>query len=1072
MSLRTYISNDIEKLVNKLAENIESGKQDIYYSEKIIVQTEGMGRWISIKTAEKNGIFSNFEFFSPGDLLFQLFRLAKITDVDLYNTGNLKWIIFNILGTESFQEKFNTTYHYYKQDQIKQLQLATKLADLFDQYSIYRPEFIRSWNENKAATVKKSFIYHEKWQRWIWRKIKDFFGDNAYDKVEMRDYLIDKLKNDSNFIENVKIKFPHISFFGFSVFTPFHLEIFLEYLNNITDVDFYLFNPAPEEFWLHDIPEKSKVKIERFFGDTAEKLKLVSGNKLLMNLGKTAKDFYLMLFENDSFINTLDNESLISPPVPTDLLHTLQYDIYYNIPENKRKPIPQKYINDDSLEIVSNYSPVREVEALYNYLLKQIENHGYKPQEILVQTTNIDLYTPYIKAVFDNANIKIPYTIADRSFSGTDNMIGILKQILSIHADEFTSENVVQLLEFEEVRRKFDIRNIKLIRQLVEIANIRHGIYGNMNNDTIYVSWKYGLEKILLGYAIKSDELYTPPDKNYGLYPLDFIESEYASEGLKLIAFVDTLIDFLEKRKKHRTLSEWQLFIRQEIEILMEIPEKKQSELNYIYQKLALSGIITDKITEEFSYEVFSKAFMDSLFANTRKGSFISGNITFSSMIPMRSIPYKVVAILGLNMNDFPRKNTEYSFDLITSMHKPGDRNIKETDKYLFFESLLSTKEKLYLSYIGQNIKDTSEIPPSQVIDDILSYITANSDIEKEIIKHPLHNFNSKYFDADFPLYYTYLNTESNNKIDFLQSEPEKPKEQSKYISPTQLLSFFKHPVKWYFNNVLKIYYKEETVLLQETEKFEIENFDKYYLKNLLVKSSENTIPEEIIRKEIIRGNMPLKNISGVLVDKLRKEVEEIALKYREITQNIPEETFDIQIELSSGHIIRGEIANIYGDSLVLLNFSSKNKLIEQIQLYRWMSAAAGLHIENFYIISKDNKLDIALEKCDKDIAYRKLENIIKYYKKGMENILPFNPVASFEYYKAHISKKYKKNPFEKFMYVIKPPRYLRGEKPYIDPYFKRLIETQYLEKYRDMEIDDDNIMYILANLFFEEISL
>jgi exodeoxyribonuclease V gamma subunit len=196
----------------------------------------------------------------------------------------------------------------------------------------------------------------------------------------------------------------------------------------------------------------------------SKELLLTSGNKLLMNLAKTAKEMYLILLNNESFVNNLDNETLLSKPGNRTLLNIIQSDIYNNVKPKTGKSINASLINDGSLSVVSNYTPMREVEVLYNYLLKQIETNGYKPNDFIVMTSNIDTYTPYIKAVFDNSPVKLPYTIADRSYVGTDNLVGILKQILLLQKDEFTSENVMQILEFDEVKNKFDIKNLFLVR--------------------------------------------------------------------------------------------------------------------------------------------------------------------------------------------------------------------------------------------------------------------------------------------------------------------------------------------------------------------------------------------------------------------------------------------------------------------------------------------------------------------------------------------------------------------------------------------------------------------------------
>ncbi|HHH52991.1 MAG TPA: hypothetical protein ENK91_04980, partial [Bacteroidetes bacterium] len=647
MALSSYISNDIEKLAEKLAYSIDKNPVSFKQKEYIIVQTEGMSKWLSVKLAEKNGIFANFEFLSPNQILFELFRIAGIRNSEMYKTDNLKWIIFNILDKKEFKSKFKSTYDYYKEDNIKRLQLATKLADLFDQYSIYRPDYILQWNQNKEANVKSAYKFHEEWQRYVWTEVKNII--QKQDNVENREYLLDNLKNNKELIGRIKSVFKRISIFGFSVFTPFHLEVFLEYLPGLTDVNFYLFNPAPEDYWLQDIPEKTKVLIERRYGEMSKELLLTSGNKLLMNLAKTAKEMYLILLNNESFVNNLDNETLLSKPGNRTLLNIIQSDIYNNVKPKTGKSINASLINDGSLSVVSNYTPMREVEVLYNYLLKQIETNGYKPNDFIVMTSNIDTYTPYIKAVFDNSPVKLPYTIADRSYVGTDNLVGILKQILLLQKDEFTSENVMQILEFDEVKNKFDIKNLFLVREIIKKANIRHGIEGNINDETVFVSWRYGLNRIVMGYAIKTDELYYPEDSEIPVLPLKSIEGDYATEGLKLINFVNTLIEFIQKRNTERTLDQWRIFVLEYIDKLMQISEEKSDQLNYIINKISFPDQLYENIDKKISYEVFSKSLIDSLYSNTRSSKFISGQITFCSMIPMRSIPYKVVAILGLN---------------------------------------------------------------------------------------------------------------------------------------------------------------------------------------------------------------------------------------------------------------------------------------------------------------------------------------------------------------------------------------------------------------------------------------
>ena len=1063
MSLNLYISNDIEKLSAKLADNIKHNPLDLYQREAIVVQTDGMSRWISIKVAEKNKIFSNFEFFSPNKLLFELFRIAGIYNPGLYDTNNLKWIIYDIIGTGEFKSKFFSTYSYFENDKIKQLQLATKLADLFDQYVIYRPDYIRLWNENKSPDIKNQF--HEKWQKWVWIKIKEKIGNRAFDKVQMRDALLERFE-DRDFASRVKSKFPRISLFGFSLFTLFHIEVFLSALKEIIDVDFYLTNPSPEDYWFKDIKEKTKVKIEDKSNTSAEVLKLTVGNQLLMNQGRTAKDLFNMLFDIDEIFNVMDNETYINPPSEDSLLHIIQNEIYHNTGNGERKPITKELLNDESIQVASNYTAVREVETLYNYLLKQIDENDYKLKDIIVQTTNIDLYTPIIKAVFDNAETKIPYAIADRSYKGNDNLIGILKQLLSLQKDEFTSENILQLLDYDIIRKKFGISNIKTIRTLVKKANIRHGIYGKKENDTLFVSWKYGLEKILLGYAIKSDALMNSPNNGYEIIPLNIAERDYAIEGLRLKSFVDTLIYFVNLRAKPRRLSEWREYIFDFIDSLLEIEDDAINELNYIFDKLSFSDEVTEVLDDKISYEVFFKAFVDSLYENNRNGRFISGQITFCSMIPMRSIPYKVICVLGLNAKTFPRKQSDVSFDLIKSEHRKGDRNLKETDKYLFFETLLSAKERLYLSYLGINIKDNKELPASIVIDELLDYISLKSgtDISKTslITKHAIDNYDSRYYDKKQPLYYSYLSYGKDNNVNNLIKAEKDKVILKRSISISDIFDFYKNPVKWYFVSVLNINYNEDSILLPESEIFELNRLEKNKLKYEILDNQKTGFHTGDLKKKIISGELPLKNMAKFEVESTVEELEPAIEKLNFIKSNRSPVSIEFEVSLKDS-VLYGEIDNVYDNEIILVDLSTDyKKSIVFLKIYSWICSVAELPVDKFTLLYYDKKKAIlkteSITPVDNQKSELNLERVVELFIKGNEEILPFMPLASYEYLRKYNGKSGNHSTaYKAFIKILE-------DKAKYNQYIDKAMEKNVFHEYANQE---DGVILRTAKLFF-----
>jgi len=593
-----------------------------------------------------------------------------------------------------------------------------------------------------------------------------------------------------------------------------------------------------------------------------------------------------------------------------------------------------------------------------------------------------------------------------------------------------------------------------------------YGVEGEIENDTVFVSWKYGLERILLGYAINDDSLYESPNSKYAVKPLDIVEGEYAKEGLKLKLFVDTLIEFIYLRSKPRKLKEWQEYVFDFMSTIWEVGDDKVNELNYIYNKLTFSDIVNNTIDDNISYEVFYKAFIDSLYSENRSGNFISGVITFCSMIPMRSIPYDIIAILGLNSTAFPRRVSEISFDLIQSEHRPGDRNIKETDKYLFFETLLSAKEKLYLSYIGSNIQNNSENPPSIVVDELLDYIDVKTELDARdslVIKHPLYNFNRKYYQNKGSNYYTYLKYGNTDSTIVGNEIKEEQIILNKEISLKDIEEFYINPIKWFYNKKLNVYFDEEDILLPETEKFELNRLEQSILKKELLEIDNIDSYLNDIKKKIIDGKMPLKNIASYEVSKTYEDLTDLIHKLEDEKQGYDSKTYEID-ELIGGFKISGEIENVFGNKMIMINASTDEpKAILQLQLKRWISVKADLPIEKFVLLHYDKGQieKTELGKPSEETFNDSLNKIIQYFELGTNNVLPFIPKASYRFLKRFnnhdgIQKSYKD--FKKELEA----------KAKYDLTIKKALDEGAFDKYENID-EEENLILNIAKLCFND---
>ncbi|MFA0519883.1 exonuclease V subunit gamma, partial [Vibrio sp. 10N.222.55.E8] len=105
---------------------------------------------------------------------------------------------------------------------------------------------------------------------------------------------------------------------------------------------------------------------------------------------------------------------------------------------------------------------------------------------------------------------------------------------------------------------------------------------------------------------------------------------------------------------------------------------------------------------------------------------FLAGQVNFCTLMPMRSIPFKTVCLLGMNDGVYPRSMPPEGFDLINGRSRPGDRSRRDDDRYLFLEAILSAQECLYISYVGRSIQDNTERVPSVLVSELIEYCQQN----------------------------------------------------------------------------------------------------------------------------------------------------------------------------------------------------------------------------------------------------------------------------------------------------------------------------------------------------------
>ncbi|MBU3744371.1 MAG: hypothetical protein FGM61_07460, partial [Sediminibacterium sp.] len=320
--------------------------------------------------------------------------------------------------------------------------------------------------------------------------------------------------------------------------------------------------------------------------------------------------------------------------------------------------------------------------------------------------------------------------------------------------------------------------------------------------------------------------------------------------------------------------------------------------------------------------------FTSALQSETRQHMFGRGGVLFCSLIPMRSIPHKVVAILGMNYNEFPRKDSRPNFDLQKQQPSPGDRNIRNNDKHLMLETLLSAKEHLIISYLGLDIKDNATIPPSALVDELIQYIIEGlpqPDIQMRnsiIVKHPLHSFSSQYGAGGANGLTSYLSPATADPLLKKQvSAASTPAISQPIIELASLTEFAKSPITWFFKKTWQVKLYMQNVLLSENESFEIADFEKSVLKNELVKIPPAEY-ENTYQQWLLEGKLPLSNLGKVQYNTLATEVQPLYEQVDEIRNGQAPSKIPVKLDLGIA-TISGMVDGVYGNKLIALQTNS-----------------------------------------------------------------------------------------------------------------------------------------------------
>lgn len=925
-------------------------------NEVVLVQSNGIGQWLEMALAEDPekggcGIAAALDVQLPAQFLWQLYRTVLGSDsvpgTSPLDKQPLTWRLLRLLPELLEDPAFAPLQRFLADDDDcrKRYQLAERLADLFDQYQVYRADWLNDWAADHdrvslARSGGRPLEDHERWQPALWRAVLADVGSEhvSHSRAGVHPRALDSLFSATERPAGLPRR---VIVFGISSLPAQTLEA-LAALGRFSQVLLAVLNPC--QFYWGDIVADRELLRHQYRRQSIkpgsplqldESTLHQHAHPLLAAWGKQGRDYINLLDVHDerasyearfAAING-GRVDLFEDNAGKTLLQQLQQDILElrSLAETRshwppltiraiESGLPAPLPDDASIRFHIAHSPQREVEILHDQLLDAFgRDHSLRPRDIIVMVPDVDTYAPHIQAVFGQYATDdrryIPFTLADQNQRGREPLLIALEHLLQLPHDRLPVSEVLDLLDVPALRSRFGLAEADLptLQRWIEGAGIRwgldqerlsaRGLPGGLDNN----SWRFGLRRMLLGYASGNTAAWGT------IEPYD----EIGGLDAALIGPLDQLLQAFDRHEQ--ALGEpavptvWGERLRALLaEFFLAATETDQVLLGQLHESLDQWLELCDdvQLDEALPLNVVAEAWLSSVGESQLSQRFLAGAVNVCTLMPMRAIPFRLVCLLGMNDGDYPRAQAPLDFDLMATDYRPGDRSRREDDRYLLLEALLSARDSLYVSWVGRSIRDNSERSPSVLIGQLRDHLGAGwqcADSGVDLLdvlttEHPLQPFSHQYFDGSHAALFSYAGdwrVLHDSPLQPIRDSALPPVVLTEPIDLSALQRFLRNPVEHFFARRLKVWFRDAELHSEDDESFALDGLQRFQLRQWLLERTLASGPaadwDAVLERESLRldrrGSLPLAGFGEISRQALIEPLAEQLARYRQCTE-------------------------------------------------------------------------------------------------------------------------------------------------------------------------------------------
>lgn len=1027
-------SHRTEALADALAELFAVPLADPFDKDVVVVAGRGMERWLAMQLAERQGVFANVEQPFPRAFVETILAEtlgARAKEVAAQGPSGLAWAILSTLPDFADDPRFEAIVRYVGGRSAlvdgplgaRFVSLAHRIADVFDRYATFRPVMVREWLRGEDGELANDF------QPALFRALRARVG--APTLTELVFEALERLATGPR-PEGLPSR---VAIFGVSSLPPLYVTLFRALSRHVA---VHVFVLTPSRQYFADVKSPRERARETKAGIDEALQHFDEGHPLLAALGRLGREFQFIL-EDENPAWTHEDDRFDDAPERRDVLHTLQADMLDLEPRGTEgRPLGVIADDDRSITLHACHGPMRQVEVVRDVLLDLFDTlPGLEPRDVIVMCADVETYAPLFEAVFSDGDAydsppeakragfpRLPFRIADRSMRRENALGEAFLAVAKLVGGRFSAPEVIDVLGLEPMRARFALSTDDLarIREIVADLGIRWGLDAETRKrfDQPAVStatFRAGLERLALGVALGDADVVVAHAAPYDA-------GDRALVG-RFIDAVETLHEAVTKLERSHPPAALTMLLDEVITALF--APKDPWEAHQVRSLLApvVKAAAEAKIERPLTPDAFTALVETALGASGGGGAFLGGGITVCAMVPMRSIPFRVIVLVGLDDGAFPRTAERVGFDLTAKAKRPGDRNVQDDDRYLLLEALISARDRLVITYTGRDLRDAERLPPAVPVAELLDAIgrgflakgatpDMSLDARRDAVKsallreHPLHASDPKLFDARAPFSFDARRLVCAEHMLAEKSPPEPfitgvlvPVVDER-IELDRLARFFADPVKGFFTQRLEVYLDDDADSLDDRERLELDALESWEIGQAHLRAALSDRTQSFDELEA-RSKLPMGKSGRAALEQVEARLATIVSKTRALTASGAIEPLAIELPFGQTRIA-GRLLDRYETGRVVASFArpKKRTLVDAWIRHVVAHATQGVKPFETHLVGRGSKDGASHQKlvpiAKRAKALELLSDLARLYDEGRRTPLPLFPETSYAY--------------------------------------------------------------------------